>query len=57
VAGSSEHLSEVSGSTKGGEFLDELSDCQLLKDCAPWSSEPQARTNSLRDDLCSPLNE
>jgi hypothetical protein len=32
VAGSREHDNEPSGSIKGGEFLDYLSDCQLLKD-------------------------
>jgi hypothetical protein len=38
VAGSSEHGNELLGSIKGGEFLDQLSDCQLLKkDSAPWS--------------------
>jgi hypothetical protein len=29
--------SEPSTSIKGGKFLDWLSDCQLLKDFAPWS--------------------
>jgi hypothetical protein len=38
VAGSCEHGNEPSGSIKGGEFLDQLSDCQLLKkDSAPWN--------------------
>jgi hypothetical protein len=37
VAGSCEHRIETSGSIKGGEFLDYLSDYQLLKeDSAPW---------------------
>jgi hypothetical protein len=31
VADSCEHVNELSGSVKGGEFLDYLSDCQLLK--------------------------
>jgi hypothetical protein len=36
VAGSRVHGDELSGSIKGGEFLDKLSDCQLLKkDSAP----------------------
>jgi hypothetical protein len=37
VAGTCEHVNEYSGSIKGGEFLDYLSDCQLIKDSAPWS--------------------
>jgi hypothetical protein len=38
VAGYCEHGNEPSGSSKGEEFLDKLSDCQLLnKDIAPWS--------------------
>jgi hypothetical protein len=37
VAGCCEHGNEPSGSIKGGELLDQLSDCQLLKDYAPWS--------------------
>jgi len=38
MTGSYEHGSELSGSKKGGEFLDSLSDCQLLnKDFALWS--------------------
>jgi hypothetical protein len=37
VAGSCEHDNEPSGSKNGREFLDCLSDCQLLKNCAPWS--------------------
>jgi hypothetical protein len=37
VAGSYEHGNEPSGSAKAGKFLDELSDCQLFKDSAPWS--------------------
>jgi hypothetical protein len=36
--GSCEHGYEPSGSAKGGEFLDQLSDCKFLKkDSAPWS--------------------
>jgi hypothetical protein len=36
--GSCEHGNAPSGSIKGGEFLDYLSDCQLLKkDSAPWN--------------------
>jgi hypothetical protein len=31
VASSFEHIDEPLGSTKGREFLDQLSDCQLLK--------------------------
>jgi hypothetical protein len=35
VAGSREHGNEPLGSIKGGEFLDHMSGCQLLKeDCA-----------------------
>jgi hypothetical protein len=38
VAGSYEHGTESSGSIKGGEFLDQPSDCQLLKKySASWS--------------------
>jgi hypothetical protein len=38
VAGSFEHGNKPSGSIKYGEFLDQLSDYQLLKtDSAPWS--------------------
>jgi hypothetical protein len=38
VAGCCEHGNEPSGCLKGGELLDWLSDCQLLKkDSAPWS--------------------
>jgi hypothetical protein len=38
VAGCCEHGNEPSGSIKGREFLDKLSDCQLLKkDSAPFS--------------------
>jgi hypothetical protein len=38
VAGSPEHGNEPSGSIKGGKFLDQLSDRQLLnKDSAPCS--------------------
>jgi hypothetical protein len=38
VAGCCEHGNEPSGSIKGGEFLDWLSDSQLLKkDTAPWN--------------------
>jgi hypothetical protein len=38
VAGSCEHDNEPSGSIKGGQLLDQLSDCWLLKkDSAPWS--------------------
>jgi hypothetical protein len=33
VAGSCEHGNEPLGSIKGGEFRDQLSDCQLLKEC------------------------
>jgi hypothetical protein len=37
--GSSEHCNVPSGSLTGMEFLDQLSDYQLLKkDSAPWSS-------------------
>jgi hypothetical protein len=33
-----EHGNETSGFIKGGEFLDQLSECKLLKrDSAPWS--------------------
>jgi hypothetical protein len=38
VVGCCVHGDERSSSIKGGEFLDQLSDCQLLKkDCAQWS--------------------
>jgi hypothetical protein len=38
VAGSGEHGNEPSGYIKGGEFLDQMNDYQLLKkDSAPWS--------------------
>jgi hypothetical protein len=38
VASSCEHDHESSGSIKGGEFLDQLSDYQLFKkDSVPWS--------------------
>jgi hypothetical protein len=38
VAWSYEHGNEPSGSIKGGEFLDQLSDFQLLlKVSIPWS--------------------
>jgi hypothetical protein len=38
VAGSCEHGNEPSGSIKVGEFLDYLSNYQLLnRDCALWS--------------------
>jgi hypothetical protein len=41
VAGSCEHDHEPSGSIKEGEFLDYLSDYQLLKkDSALWSWSP-----------------
>jgi hypothetical protein len=35
---SCEHSNEPSGTIRGGEFLDWLSDYYILKkDCAPWS--------------------
>lgn len=38
VAGSEEHEKLRPGSVKGGEFIDQLSDCQLLKKhSAPWN--------------------
>jgi hypothetical protein len=37
VAGSCEYDSEPSGFIGCGEFLDQTSDCSLLKDYAPWS--------------------
>jgi hypothetical protein len=38
VAGSCEYGNEPSGSIKGGDGIDQLSDCQLLKkDSAAWS--------------------
>jgi hypothetical protein len=38
MASSCGHGNEPSGSVKGEEFLDYLSDCELLKkDCAPWT--------------------
>jgi len=39
VVGSYKHGNEPLGAIKGMEFLDQLSDYQLLKkDSAPWSS-------------------
>jgi hypothetical protein len=35
VAGPCEHGNEPSGLIKGGDYLDWMSDCQLLKDSAP----------------------
>jgi hypothetical protein len=37
VADSCEHSYKLSGSIKVGEFLDQLGDCQLLKDSASYS--------------------
>jgi hypothetical protein len=38
VASSCEHGTKLSGSIKGGEFLDLVTDNQVLKkDCASWS--------------------
>jgi hypothetical protein len=37
VADFCEHSNEPSGSIKGGEFLDQLSDHKLFRDSAPWS--------------------
>jgi hypothetical protein len=37
VVGCCEHGNKHSGSIKGGEFHDQLSGFQLLKDSAPWS--------------------
>jgi hypothetical protein len=38
VAGFYEHRNEISVTIQGGEFLNKLSDYQLLKkDSAPWS--------------------
>jgi hypothetical protein len=36
MASPCDHSSEPSGSVKGGEFLDQLSDCQVLKDSDPY---------------------
>jgi len=33
--GCCKHGNEISGTIKGGEFLDYLSDCWLVKDSAP----------------------
>jgi hypothetical protein len=42
---SCEHGNEPSGSIKGGEFLDKLSDCQLLKkDSDPWNVQTAEST-------------
>jgi hypothetical protein len=38
IVASCEHNNEPLGSIKGGEFLDQMSNCQLLKDSAPRSS-------------------
>jgi len=35
--GSCEHGSETLHPMRDREFLDQLHDCKLLKDCAPWS--------------------
>jgi hypothetical protein len=41
VAGCCESVNERWGSIKGGEFLEQLSDCQLLKkDCVPSFPSP-----------------
>jgi hypothetical protein len=38
VAGFIEHGNEPAGSTEDVTFLDQLSECQLLKqDCTPWT--------------------
>jgi hypothetical protein len=38
LVGTPEHGNEPSGSIKGGEFLDQFSDCYLIeKDYLPWS--------------------
>jgi hypothetical protein len=38
MTGAWEKGNQPTASTKGGEFLDQLSDCQLLnKNCVPWS--------------------
>jgi hypothetical protein len=38
VASSFERFNKLSGSLKGGKFLDQLSECQILKkDSAVWS--------------------
>jgi len=37
VSGSCEYGNELSSFMKGGEFLDQLSDCHLFKDFAPFS--------------------
>jgi hypothetical protein len=39
MVGSFEHGNEPAGSIKGGEFLDHMSDYQILKkDSAPWKN-------------------
>jgi len=44
VAGCCEHGNEPSGSVKGGELLDWLRDCQLLKkDSVPCSSSSSSK--------------
>jgi hypothetical protein len=37
VVGSCEHRNEPLDSTKGGEILDSLSDCWLLRNSSSWS--------------------
>jgi hypothetical protein len=37
VAGCCEQSNEPSGSIKGGEFLDQLTDCEFLKVPDPWN--------------------
>jgi hypothetical protein len=37
VVGCCENVNELSGSIKGGKFLDYLSDYYHLKDSVPWS--------------------
>jgi hypothetical protein len=50
VAGSSEHVNEHSGSIKGRQFTDNLSDYQLLrKDFAPCSFILKQRNENLHN--------
>jgi hypothetical protein len=41
------HGYEPSGFINGGEFLDQLSDYQLLKDYSPWQSASQSVSESV----------
>jgi hypothetical protein len=51
VAGPCEYFNEHLGHMKGGEFLDQLRECQLLrKSSSPWSLLKQKRKGLTRSD-------